>query len=196
MSKISTKDISLSSFSSNHQFNLKYAKSSVLGFLVRNYIISQYGDKMKNGEIIKSLSKEKYVRISNKTAIPELIVKDIIERSLKEIYYFRQFLDCYKFKWPHDPRELYRTEKILLHKIYRVLPVFHYKRARYNLKILHNRLQNKNFWPRFTTQMAIVIFITDAYDKTASKPIIQKNIRFLCSCSAYAYHRTRNLINI
>ncbi len=193
MSKISAKDISLSDFSPNYQFNLKYAKSHVLSFLVRNYSISQYGEK---GEIIKSLSKEKYIRISNKTAIPKLIAKDIIDRFLKEVYYFRQFLDCFKFKWPHDPRGLYRKEKILLHKIYQILPVFHYKRARYNLKILHNWFQIKNFWPIFTTQMAIVIFITDTYDKTASKPIIQKNIRFLCNCSAYAYHRTRNMIDI
>ncbi len=193
MSKISTKDISLSGFTPNHQFNLKHARSQVLSFFVRNYSISK---QRENGKIIKTLPKEKYIRISNKTAIPELIVKEIIEKFLREVHYFRQFLDCYKYKWPHDPRELYRTERILLHKIYHILPVFHYKRATHNLKILHNRLHSKNFWPIFTTQMALVIFITDTYDKTASKPIIQTNIRFLCNCSAYAYHRTRNMLNI
>jgi hypothetical protein len=49
------------------------------------------------------------------------------------------------------------------------------------------------------TQVAIVIFITDLLDTTANrilKKIIQTNLRALCCCSAYAFHRTRNKIGL
>ena len=68
-----------------------------------------------------------------------------------------------------------------------------------NIRILHDIFSKAMFWPKITTQIAITIYITDKKsDKTDF--LLQKNIQAICSCSAYAFHRTRNklqdLLNI
>jgi hypothetical protein len=101
-------------------------------------------------------------------------------------------------KWEHDLKKLNRKARIQLHRIYRFAPVFNYNRARKNLEILHVALNRKLFWPQINTQLAIVIYVTDKNDKNLqnNERILQKNIRALCNCSAYAFHRTRNILNI
>ncbi|GAH62568.1 unnamed protein product [marine sediment metagenome] len=49
-----------------------------------------------------------------------------------------------------------------------------------------------------STQIAIVIYITDKNDESfpENEKILQKNIRTLCNSSAYAFHRTRNILKI
>jgi len=46
------------------------------------------------------------------------------------------------------------------------------------------------------TQIAVTIFIRDILDKGKTQKIIQANIRTLCSCSAYTFHRTRNKVGL
>ncbi len=46
------------------------------------------------------------------------------------------------------------------------------------------------------TKIAIVIYVTDLKDPQVEKPIKQTNIRALCGCSAYAFHRTRNKLGL
>ncbi|MFX1393520.1 MAG: hypothetical protein ACFFAH_08090 [Promethearchaeota archaeon] len=83
----------------------------------------------------------------------------------------------------------------MLHKHYRIAPVFDYNRARANLKTLHKLCSIEAFWPQIPTQIATVIYITDYKSKNDEK-LFQKNLRALCGCSAYAFHRTRNMLKL
>jgi hypothetical protein len=88
--------------------------------------------------------------------------------------------------------------KIYLHKAHKMFPVFNYNRAKVNLKALHKFFALEGFWPKISTQIAIVIYITDILDTSSSFSgrLIQKNLRVLCDCSAYAFHRTRNIMKL
>lgn len=46
------------------------------------------------------------------------------------------------------------------------------------------------------TNIAIIVFVTDKNDKIHSKRIIQANLRLLCDCSAYSFHRTHNKLGL
>ena len=85
---------------------------------------------------------------------------------------------------------------IYLHKFRRFAPVFDYHRAKQNARILQAKLHQICFWPQFMTQIAIVIYVTDLNNPQSEKKIKQTNIRALCGCSAYAFHRTRNKIGL
>jgi len=89
-----------------------------------------------------------------------------------------------------------QTLPILLWRLHRIAPVFDYKRAKENTKRLQKKLNQLCFWPQVMTQLAIVLFITDQLDTTQPQKIIQVNLRALCSCSGYAFHRTRNKIGL
>ncbi len=99
------------------------------------------------------------------------------------------------FKWNHQPNKLFSQVRSHLHTIHRIAPVFGYRRAKANLESLHKLFKLKSFWPQLTTQVALVIYITDEKSKNELK-ILQKNIRVLCNCSAYAFHRARNKLNL
>lgn len=90
---------------------------------------------------------------------------------------------------------LNRKVRIYLHKVHRIAPVFDYNRAKKNLGILQTFLSQNSFWPQISTQIAIVIYATDK-NSNNDKKLLQKNIRTLCNCSAYAFHRTKNMLNI
>ncbi|MHA1391817.1 MAG: hypothetical protein ACTSQT_06200, partial [Promethearchaeota archaeon] len=79
-----------------------------------------------------------------------------------------------------------------------IAPVFDYSRAIANLEILHKLLKKKFFWIRITTQLALIIFVTDRNDPTIAKNeyILQKNLRTFCACSAYAFHMARKKLDI
>jgi hypothetical protein len=89
-----------------------------------------------------------------------------------------------------------RKSRIYLHKVHHLAPVFDYGRAVVNLRSLCRLFSQENFFPLVSTQLAIVIYITDELDKNAPKKLMQKNIRYVCSCSAYAFHMAKNRLNI
>ena len=121
-----------------------------------------------------------------------------MNKFLYDLKLINEFYRDYNMKWEHEPKKLNRKIRAHLHKIHRFAPVFNYERAKKNLEILHLLLKKKLFWPQINTQIAIVIYVTDKNDKNYqdNERIIQKNIRMLCSCSAYAFHRTRNMLDI
>jgi hypothetical protein len=86
--------------------------------------------------------------------------------------------------------------KIYLHKFSRFAPVFDFHRAKQNACILEMKLNRICFWPQFMTQIAIVIYVTDLNDSRFEKKIKQTNLRALCGCSAYAFHRSRNKLGL
>lgn len=183
-------------FKPNNFFDFKYVKSlfhPVVNNLLRNFSICN-----ASNHIVGALDKSDYIELSNLVSAPNLIVKGIVERFLKNMIYFEKFLRSCEFKSRHSSEQRYRYIRLYLHKIYRNAPVFDYDRAKQNLQILHTHLDSRQFWPQFTTQIAVVIYVTDEIDKndTYSKKLMQKNIRAICSCSAYAFHRTRNFLLI
>ena len=162
----------------------------ILDYLFRNISF------INNNRLIKDFTLSDYHKISSEIHISTSIIKDTIEKFLINLKNFKIFLKNCKIR--HDPKNLNRKIRIYLHKIHRIAPVFNYNRARKNLEILQSLLAKKNFWPTRSTQIAIVIYITDKNDENypENKKILQKNIRTLCNSSAYAFHRTRNILNI
>ena len=147
-------------------------------------------------KLIKTIGKNDIKIIHEELQVPSSTINDILSKFLYELQVFRDFLNKYKINWYNtDSRKCYRHIKICLHKMHRFAPVFNYKRARENLVTLHKLINLKNFLPHLTTQLALIIFITNK--KNGSKLAIpQKNIRALCNCSAYAFHGTRNKLDI
>jgi len=174
------------------EFSGKLLKVKLLNALLRNF--SMYS----NGKIIESLKIDDLKLLSSKIEIAYPIVQNNVEIFLCNLVNLNEFFHNYKMKWEHQPTKLYRKARIQLHRIYRFAPVFNYNRAKKNLEILHSTLKKKLFWPQINTQIAIIIYVTDKNDKNIqeNERILQKNIRALCSCSAYAFHRTRNILNI
>ena len=170
----------------------KELKVRFLNAFLRNFSV------LYKGKICQSLKDEDFKLLSSMTKIPRPIVQNNVEIFLCNLVSLNEFFHNYKMKWEHQPTKLYRKARIQLHRIYRFAPVFNYNRAKKNLEILHSTLKKKLFWPQINTQIAIIIYVTDKNDKNIqeNERILQKNIRALCSCSAYAFHRTRNILNI
>ncbi len=101
----------------------------------------------------------------------------------------------------HDLRE-YRFNVLQQHlkELYHVAPIFNLQRAIHNAKVLLIILDQKNYCPVLSTQLALILFVTDIRDplviERKKKPILQINIRNLCEASAYAFHRARNKLGI
>lgn len=187
---IGSYDSKLENFTDRHRNNK--LNNIILNYLFRN--ISFINNN--NNRLIKNYNPSEYLKISSKTHISTSIIKETIENFLINLKNFKRFLKNCKIQ--HDPKNLNRKIRINLHKIHRIAPVFNYNRAKKNLEILQSFLAKKNFWPTMSTQIAVVIYITDKNDKSypENEKILQKNIRTLCNSSAYAFHRTRNILNI
>ena len=170
----------------------KELKVRLLNAFLRNFSV------LYKGRICQSLKGDDFKLLSSITDIPYPIVQSNVEEFLCNLVFLEKFFHDYKMKWAYEPRKLYRKTRVQLHRIYRFAPVFNYKRARKNLEILHSVLKKKLFWPQINTQIAIVIYVTDINDKNLHdhERLLQKNIRALCNCSAYAFHRTRNILHI
>ncbi|MHA2131587.1 MAG: hypothetical protein ACW99L_16600 [Promethearchaeota archaeon] len=143
---------------------------------------------------IRALSNKEFYLIASRTGFPITIVKSIINKFLVWLVYFRKFLKNYKLTFDYNKH--LKKLRIQLFKIHRIAPVFDYKRAKVNARILKSKLDTLCFWPQFMTQIAIIIYVTDLNDKNSEKKIVQNNLRVLCDCSAYAFHRTRNRLRI
>ena len=117
---------------------------------------------------------------------------------LKEVKAFSEMLRSGYIAWTPERKRLFRKVRVYLHKAHKIAPVFDYQRAKKNLELLHVLLGRKFFWPHVPTQLALVIFVTDRKDPnlTNNNFIMQKNLRALCSCSAYAFHMARNKLKI
>jgi len=167
-------------------------KIHVLNYLFRNFCFVDVRDKLI------TIPQTFMQKISLDIRIPLGKIEIVIKKFLVELFYFRKFLNCIKLSWDHDLKTLNRKLRIYLHKCYRMAPIFNYNRARTNLRILYRLLESKFHWPQITTQIALTVFVTDRNDTNiiGKKYILQKNLRVLCNCSAYAFHRARNKLGI
>ena len=133
--------------------------------------------------------------LSSRTEIPVYKVRKILDKFLVDLTYLKEFLRSGLLSYSISDQA--RKVRIYLHKVHRLAPVFNYKRARENARRLKLRLDQLLFWPQVMTQVAVVIFITDFLDKRCDdNKLLQTNLRALCDCSAYAFHRTRNKIGL
>ena len=133
--------------------------------------------------------------LSSRTKIPVYKVRRILDKFLYDLTHFKEFLRSGLLTYSISDQA--RKVKIYLHKVYRLAPVFDYRRSRENARRLKSKLDHIFFWPQVMTQIAVVIFITDFLDKRwDGNKLLQTNLRALCDCSAYAFHRTRNKIGL
>ncbi|MFX1427210.1 MAG: hypothetical protein ACFFBE_12220 [Promethearchaeota archaeon] len=163
-------------------------KKRILNCLFRNYCFVSQVQK------IRALTTQEIGDIALNTGISSTLVHSIISKFLVNLIYFRKFLHSYQFTYEYT--KSLRKLQLYLYKLHRIAPVFDYARAKENARILKNLLVRHFFLPQFTTQLAIVVFVTDINDKKYVNKIIQTNLRFFCDCSAYAFHRTRNRLGI
>jgi len=145
-------------------------------------------------EEIRAIPRILYRQMSNKLQIDIIIVHNIVSRFLVDLIRIKKFINENSYVlYSKNRATLVRS---YIHKFYRLAPVFDYNRARENVKILKMKLDAHYFWPLVTTQVAVVIYITDKLDPSQKDKILQTNLRSLCNCSAYAFHRTRNKIGL
>ena len=172
--------------------NHRFYKKVVLDFLFRNLC---FIDEQNN---IKEFSKEDLDKIGMETNLSNQKIISIINQFLMNVRNLKGFFDLKPINWEYDIAKLTKKVRLYLHKLYRIAPIFSYNRAKENLNKLHLLLGQKNHWPHITTQMALVLFITDRNDRNIKKNryIMQKNLRAFCSCSAYAFHHARNILRI
>jgi hypothetical protein len=170
----------------------RYFKKVVLNFLFRHFCFVNQHNK------IREVTQKDMVKIERKTNFSHQLVSYIVRNFIVNVQNLKKFFASKPITREYDRAKLAKKLRIYLYKLHRLAPVFSYKRAMENLKIFHQLLEQKNYWPHITTQLALVIFITDRNDKTNEQGgyIIQKNLRAFCDCSAYAFHRARNILQI
>ena len=132
--------------------------------------------------------------IAGTTKIPVKVVDSVVSKFLIELKYVRTFFKNNSVSY--TPLSHLRKMYIYLHKFNRLAPVFDFRRAKQNARILETKLNHLCFWPQFMTQVAVVLYVTDLNDSQFEKKIKQTNLRALCGCSAYAFHRTRNKLGL
>jgi len=170
----------------------KEAKIRVLDELFRNV---SFADDL---HVKRGIYQEDLKSISINSGVLLGRVFKIVEDFLMGIKNINDFYNKHPMSWNNNSIRLRRKIRIHLHKLHRIAPVFDYQRAKKNLIILHEALKRRLFCPQISTRLAIVIYVTDKKecDEDSKKYLIQKNVRALCNCSAYAFHRTRNKLGI
>lgn len=168
------------------------SKSTVLNYLFRK---KSFVDSHENIVVLSDFTIKK---ISQEVNVPFNTTEGIINQCLLNIFYFKRVLNCVRFIWNNDMEKLKRRLRVYLYKAHRIAPMFDYKRARTNSETLITLMNRSCYFPRFTTQLALVIFVTDMNNqyKIFNTPILQRNLRAFCDCSAFAFHRARNKLKI
>jgi hypothetical protein len=170
------------------KLNPRKIEKIVLNALFRNYCF------VLSSQNIRALTNQEKTNIAVSTGLSASLIHSVISKFLVNLVYFRRFLRSYQFTYKHT--KSLRKLQLYLHKFHRIAPIFDFTRAKENARILKNLLNQLCFMPQFTTQLAIVIFVTDINDKKFENKIVQTNLRLLCNCSAYAFHRTRNRLGL
>ncbi len=167
-------------------------KKTILDYFFRceSLLDSNGGVVELNYYLVENIAKETHASSS--------LVLETMEAFLEQVTYFKQVLESGLIAWAPEKQQLLRKVRVYLHKAYKVAPIFDYYRAKKNLELLHVLLGRNFFWPHVPTQLALVIFVTDRNDSNLANKnfILQKNVRALCSCSAYAFHMARSKLGI
>ena len=164
----------------------------IVNFLFR------YESLIDNNNKIRASNSLNLDVIAEATNTSRYVVSYTFNSFLRELKDFHDFLITRYENWTPGRRYINEKLSIFLKRLYITAPIFNYERAIKNLISLHNLLTINYYWPHITTQLALLIFVTDRNDPniTDKSYILQKNLRMLCSCSAYAFHCARNRLNI
>jgi len=137
-------------------------------------------------------------KIAEKAKTSKGVVLYILNSFLRELKDFHDYLTTRYENWTPGKRHIYEKLNVYLEKLYVTAPIFNFQRAKKNIDVLHYLLSNSCYWPHITTQLALLIFVTDRNDPDVKDKayILQKNLRMLCTCSAYAFHCARNRLSI
>jgi len=167
------------------------------GKVIINFLF-RYESLIDNNNKIRAPYSLNLDLIAEKTKSSRSVVLYIINSFLRELKDFRDFLNTRYENWIPGRRHIYEVLNKFLKRLYKTAPIFNYERAKKNLVALHNLLTINYYWPHITTQLALLIFVTDRNDPNITDKfyILQKNLRMLCNCSAYAFHCARNRLNI
>lgn len=188
MTQIIKKEVTWSDPSEKSEPSHKELKARILSCLCREVCFVSYYHEVQAVSVVDMR------HVAASLRLPYSLVRPIITRFLVNLVYFRRFLRSYKFTY--DYTKSLRKLIIYIHKLHRLAPIFDFPRAKENARILKNNLKLRYFMPQFTTQLAIVLYVTDINDPIEVLAINQTNLRILCDCSAYAFHRTRNKLGL
>lgn len=181
--------------------NLEVLSESSKRIIVKKRVLDHFFrcESLTNGDnSVIELSHFLVKNIAGETHLPEVLVLEVMNKFLKEVKAFNELLRSGYIAWTPERKHLYRKVRVYLHKAHKIAPIFDYQRAKKNLELLQILLSRNFFWPHIPTQLALVIFVTDRKDPNLvnNNYILQKNLRALCSCSAYAFHMARNKLKI
>ena len=165
---------------------------AIINFLFR------YESLIDNNNKIRTPYSLNLELIAEETNASRSVVLYIFNSFLRELKEFHDFLNTRYENWTPGRSYIYEKVIIFLKRLYKTAPIFDYERAKKNLVALHKLLTINYYWPHITTQLALLIFVTDRNDPniTDKSYILQKNLRMLCTCSAYAFHCARNRLNV
>lgn len=174
-------------FSANKEFCVKSLKKIIIDFALRR---CSFGSLAVSENDNNASACD---RIAQDLWFPARLVHQIVRNFLLEINNYLRLITIYRIK-----RTVVRPEvrlRIYLHKLHRIAPVFDYRRARRNLTALLNLFDKYNFHPQVSTQLACIIYVTDKKSENDVK-LVQRNVRAITGCSAYAFHKVRNILKI
>jgi len=168
--------------------SFKLRRSKILNYFMRMYPLTKYDTTLI------TRSDQELAEIAEKIGLPYNQVYTYIRQFLAQITNFRKLLHGCKIRRGSGNME--RKTQIYLHKIHRFAPVFDYKRAKANLRVLYKLFIRRRHFPSISTQLALVIYITDELDREKDSKILQKNLRSICCSSAYAFHNAKNKLDV
>ena len=165
--------------------------------LVLNYLLRYERIVDKEGQLV-DLNPILLVRLIAETVATRSQIIAIYTNFLYRLRGIRWAFESKHIHWGHTNSGQFRTVRIYLHKLHHIAPVFSYSRALHNLRVLHTLLDRVSYYPTLSTQLALVIFVTDRNNANSKSkpPIHQYNLRALCYSSAYAFHHARNRLQI
>jgi len=168
------------------------SRKAIINFLFR------YESLINNSNKIRAPNSLNLEKIAEATHTSRSVVLYVLNSFIRELKDFHDLLTTRYENWMPGRRHIYDKLSFFLKRLYVTAPIFDQERAKKNLVALHNLLTINYYWPHITTQLALLIFVTDRNDPniTDKSYILQKNLRILCTCSAYAFHCARNRLNI
>ncbi|MHA2289328.1 MAG: hypothetical protein ACXABG_11140 [Promethearchaeota archaeon] len=137
-------------------------------------------------------------KIAKKANTAKGVVLYVLNNFFRELNTFHDFLSTRYENWRPGKSHIIEKLNLYLENLHITAPVFNYERAKKNIDVLYYLLSKSFYWPHITTQLALLIFVTDRNDPDVNGKayILQKNLRMLCCCSAYAFHCARNRLSI
>ncbi len=177
--------------------NYIFRETSFLDKKITTSIFELLLEKIRNAFIPKKLRFEDIGAIFSEFMLQWQKFKEYYRKNVK-------MQCCFLNTRLRSREELLQIRLILLKEYLEMMhdfaDIFNLERALTNAETLLKILTQMNYWPTLSTQLALIVFITDlrslAVQQGNKKCLVQNNIILLCNSSAYAFHQARNKLNI